>query len=540
MTHRLRVVFGCAGSGKTTRLIEELMEIHRNGIPLSQIAYLTMTRSARKEARQRMHEQFKATDEDLHYFRTMHSICLELLGESGVVKLDDKIKFCQEHGVDFDSQQAEEVREDDMLFAVVDSDTVLGNLYFSAYDQLRLVHLMDIDMLTESEFLTKFWIKFCEKLRFDLRMMSLTSDHHAAYKFMKAWKARKDSENLVDYADMLYKVYKAQTPLGATVLIVDEFQDFSPLMYEVYKMWKQNMCEVIVGGDDDQTIYSFISATPKFLLAERDEALNNGGMVEILSECHRCPDSVVNFAHRIIKRNTVRQDKSMQTKKTGGKLFIYNEYDDDILLRHLPGPLRDGKRVFVLARTRATAHAVRNMFEKYRIPYTTPDGKYTPWTDNFFLVLNAVRKLIHKEELSEAEGKQLIAHLPKEYVQRGIKAEIKRGKSFLGLGESWKGLYFAQLTSFRTFGQALKLTKPQKGILASWDPSAPILQNRVVVSTIHGVKGEGADTVIVIYKIPKYVKQSLKQEDIEAERRVLYVGATRAKGDLIMIGNVQF
>ena len=74
------IVFGPPGTGKTTfgmKFIEDQLE---KGIDPSTIGYIAFTRKAANEAKERAQEKFNLTDEDLLYFRTIHSLCFMLLG----------------------------------------------------------------------------------------------------------------------------------------------------------------------------------------------------------------------------------------------------------------------------------------------------------------------------------------------------------------------------------------------------------------------------------------------------------------------------
>ena len=74
------VVFGPPGTGKTTfgmKFIEQQLE---RGIDPSTIGYIAFTRKAANEAKERAQQKFNLTDEDLHYFRTIHSLCFMQLG----------------------------------------------------------------------------------------------------------------------------------------------------------------------------------------------------------------------------------------------------------------------------------------------------------------------------------------------------------------------------------------------------------------------------------------------------------------------------
>lgn len=100
------------------------------------------------------------------------------------------------------------------------------------------------------------------------------------------------------------------------LLIVDEFQDFNPveqqLIFEITKYSK----ETLILGDDDQSIYSFKDADPDGIIS-----LYNSSDIEKIEHehrCYRCPDSIVTFCSRMIRKNTHRIEKPwIPTDKPG-------------------------------------------------------------------------------------------------------------------------------------------------------------------------------------------------------------------------------
>ena len=74
----------------------------------------------------------------------------------------------------------------------------------------------------------------------------------------------KEEHKLIDFDDMLLKTLEYGLTPNADFLFVDEFQDFTPLLYKIFNLFKSDIDEVYVAGDDDQTIYNFAGATPDY------------------------------------------------------------------------------------------------------------------------------------------------------------------------------------------------------------------------------------------------------------------------------------
>ena len=74
------IVYGPPGTGKTTFGMKFVEEQINKGIDPSRIGYIAFTRRAANEARERAQTKFNLTDDDLLYFRTIHSLCFMQLG----------------------------------------------------------------------------------------------------------------------------------------------------------------------------------------------------------------------------------------------------------------------------------------------------------------------------------------------------------------------------------------------------------------------------------------------------------------------------
>ena len=74
-------VVGPPGTGKTRRLLNEVHNYVKKGVPLNRIGYFAFTRKAAKEARNRYLDVEKhLTKKDLPYFQTIHSLAFNTLG----------------------------------------------------------------------------------------------------------------------------------------------------------------------------------------------------------------------------------------------------------------------------------------------------------------------------------------------------------------------------------------------------------------------------------------------------------------------------
>jgi DNA helicase-2/ATP-dependent DNA helicase PcrA len=101
----------------------------------------------------------------------------------------------------------------------------------------------------------------------------------------------------IDFTDMLQKVLNEKIILNTKVLVIDEFQDLTPQMYAIFKMWEKDAERVIIAGDPFQSIYGVFGATPDFFNEwQADEEI-------VLPYSYRLPQHINAFSYEILKQD---------------------------------------------------------------------------------------------------------------------------------------------------------------------------------------------------------------------------------------------
>ena len=207
------------GTGKTKTLVSRIVRLLQSGVPARDITAVTFTNKAAAELRARLEQAAgKHNIKELN-IGTFHSVCLRLLGGAPVII--DEPNACTlmkdllgERGLKQSPKEA--LREISLIkngAAPLDKTDVPAGLY-EAYN----------DGLTQL--------------------------------------------GALDYDDILLRVC-AEESTGFPHLLVDEFQDTNPLQYRLLRQWYRESLFVI--GDPDQSIYSFRSSNPEcFAWLERD------------------------------------------------------------------------------------------------------------------------------------------------------------------------------------------------------------------------------------------------------------------------------
>ena len=218
------VFFGSPGTGKTAQLTSLFDEIRDKGVPLDDICFITYTRPAAIEFRERI----GITQKEAHYIGTLHSICFHALSEPTLVIPRNMMDFCELHGI----PTTIDVQEEDTGFFEIRNYTQ-GEFLFSALDWARHIcpdnpksHLYDAP---SAVYLDDF-------LRSNLE------------KYYDLWEKFKAQYRLVDFTDLLLQCYFENYTPPTKILFADEFQDFTYLQYQLYSIFASASKDVYIAG----------------------------------------------------------------------------------------------------------------------------------------------------------------------------------------------------------------------------------------------------------------------------------------------------
>jgi DNA helicase-2/ATP-dependent DNA helicase PcrA len=118
-----------------------------------------------------------------------------------------------------------------------------------------------------------------------------------------------DDQKLLAFLGLEADEHLAKIATGQyTSVIVDEFQDINRLDFEFIKLLARGK-QLIVVGDDDQSIYAFRRCTPDYII-NFPERVGRQAETHILRTNYRCPKNVVEMGNRLIANNTNRIEKN--------------------------------------------------------------------------------------------------------------------------------------------------------------------------------------------------------------------------------------
>ncbi|MBT2289858.1 exodeoxyribonuclease V subunit gamma [Paenibacillus albidus] len=159
-------------------------------------------------------------------------------------------------------------------------------------------------------------------------------------------------------------------------VMVDEFQDTNALQYELVKMIAHPQRNLMVVGDDDQTIYSFNGARSEFIL--EFEQQYPGAKVITLDINYRSGPAIVGLGNGIIRHNTRRRSKTLQAAKSSGSQPRYMrpqtaDEEAEQMVDYIEAEVGSGRREYkdfaMLYRATSSNRAVLELLLLRDIPY---------------------------------------------------------------------------------------------------------------------------------------------------------------------------
>ncbi|MFF9895306.1 ATP-dependent DNA helicase UvrD2 [Streptomyces longispororuber] len=324
--------------------------------------------------------------------------------------------------------------------------------------------------------------------------------------------------------------------------VVDEYQDVSPLQQRLLELWlgeRDNLCVV---GDASQTIYSFTGATPDHLLDFRTR--HPGATVVKLVRDYRSTPQVVHLANGLLAQASGRAADHrlhLVSQRAPGTEPVYTEYADEPAeaegaARRIRALLDDGtpaSEIAVLFRTNAQSEIYEQALADAGIPYQ----------------LRGAERFFERAEVREA-GAALrgaarfgandallddVVDLPSQVravlSTKGWTSEPPAGSG--AVRDRWESLA-ALVRLAEDFARA-RPTATLADLVAELDERAaaqhaPTVEG-VTLASLHAAKGLEWDAVFLVGLAEGMmpIAYARTDEQIEEERRLLYVGVTRAR-----------
>ncbi|WP_329053335.1 ATP-dependent DNA helicase UvrD2 [Streptomyces violaceus] len=327
--------------------------------------------------------------------------------------------------------------------------------------------------------------------------------------------------------------------------VVDEYQDVSPLQQRLLELWLGERDSLCVVGDASQTIYSFTGATPDHLLDFRTR--HPGATVVKLVRDYRSTPQVVHLANGLLAQARGRAaDHRLElvSQRTPGPEPAYTEYTDEPAeaegaarrIRELIDAGVPAAEIAILFRTNAQSETYEQALADAGVPYRLRGA------ERFFdraevrkagVALRGAARFGGNDSLLDD-----VVDLPSQ-VRAVLSGEGWTPRPPAGSGavrERWESL--AALVNLAQDFAAAKPGATLADLVAELDERAnaqhaPTVQG-VTLASLHSAKGLEWDVVFLVGVAEGMmpITYAKTDEQIEEERRLLYVGVTRAREHL--------
>ena len=406
-----------------------------------------------------------------------------------------------------------------------------GELSISSRDLLR-------DIATEIE-----WAKVSQVAPSDYLSESLKRtvkpriNPEQLAKVYTAYESVKHQERAIDFEDVLLlttamieqeREVRERVQDQYRFFTVDEYQDISPLQQRLINAWLGSRQELCVVGDPAQTIYSFAGATPVFLNSFT-QRFPDAEVVRLTTGYRSTPEII--FTANSILRKGAMGNELVAINEHGSKPTItaYNDEAAEIagIVRDIKQLISEGtpaQEVAVLARTNNQLNGLEKAMNAANLPYQVRN------TERFFerKEVRDFLKQVRTASVIPTEGVSWLDEL------RTLAQPFLTGGAIDGIAAL---LHLAREldgdSGFTPKNLRAYLREVEDRVQQNNPPTMPV----TTLATLHAAKGLEWERVFLIGVsdgiLPLENNSTTgDQASIDEERRLFYVGITRAKSDL--------
>ena len=481
------IVLGPPGTGKTTTLLNKVDDYLKQTDP-DKVGYFAFTQKAAYEARDRAIKKFNLEEDDLPYFRTLHSLAFRRLG----IKKEDVMQ--RRHYQDFGKKIKEEIK-----YAEYENDH--NGIFTTDSEYLRVINLAKLKEITPIQ-------------QYNLQEHNQELDKDKLIIISNELERYKREHNLIDFNDMIMEFTKSDAAVPKfEVVFIDEAQDLSKMQWQMAKTIWQKTTDSFIAGDDDQAIFRWAGADVDSFIAQEGQMLP-------LQQSYRIPAKVHGLAMGIINKIKNRIDKTWQPKTHQGFLSRYFDFEQV--------DMSSGEWL-VLARTKYMLDQLEPHLYLNGYHY---QNKFRKTREHKLHAAAVDWEHLRQGQLLKYDQLQNISSYIDSWDKKKMKGMAK--ESFYGI-DQLKRDYGLNVDSvwFEAFNGAPKrdvdyLRKMRKN--GEKLNEAP----RITLSTIHGAKGGECENVVLLTDLSLNTMKSYEQNP-DDENRLFYVGATRTKEHLHII-----
>jgi DNA helicase II / ATP-dependent DNA helicase PcrA len=343
----------------------------------------------------------------------------------------------------------------------------------------------------------------------------------------REYERRKEADGLTDFEDLLehgVRLFEEKVDARETfraqyrAFTVDEVQDVNLLQQSLLDLWLGDRDDLCCVGDDYQSIYGFTGASPEYLLAMPQRF--PGAVVVRLESNYRSTPQILELANRLVP-NLGGAEKTLRAALPDGaepalRPFATVEDENDAIVAEIRALGEPFEEIAILARTNARLTDFEELLHDAGIPFQGAS----------LLARDAARRIMRRLERSTVPASEAVRAAA---LEAGLLEPLPDS---LGEREQVRQQDLARLVQLAAVfdGEAASFVADLR---RRFDPGGDAARG-VNLLTLHRAKGLEFEAVFIPRLQEKELpsKQARSADELAEERRLLYVGMTRAKRSL--------
>lgn len=338
--------------------IEEILpQFIERGCPPWNVLAFTFTNKAAGEIKERLLKTFNDKEfAEAIWAGTFHSVCLRILRKYG-----DRLGYREGFSI-YDTDDQKRMVADCMKALNIDDKKLAPkaalNVISRAKDRLESPDEMDVENDPRGKELIAIYKMYDEEMK---------------------------RNNAVDFDDIIKRTVellqqnediRSYYQKKFHYVLVDEYQDTNHAQFVLTGLLSDGRRNIMVVGDDDQSIYRFRGATVENIL-DFDKTYPEASVVR-LEQNYRSTGNILSAANAVIKNNPTRHQKRLWCDKGDGEKILLKEADDQFaegryIIERITKGVIEEKRNYsdfaVLYRVNALGRSLQTTFAKSGIPY---------------------------------------------------------------------------------------------------------------------------------------------------------------------------
>ncbi len=569
------------GSGKTTVLTARVAYmILCKQIPAKNILVMTYTKSAAADMSKRFNEKFGKAVKKQVRFCTINSLAKEIIDYYCYIKT-------KPFPLTIIGQEDETIR-----------DNIIRGIYKKLFPDSFITESELLEIKTGISYIKNKMLFTLQEIKECKCPVPRISDFYKEYQEELKRRHRMDFDDQILYAYKIVKIssevldcFQSRYPY----ICVDEAQDTSKLQHELIKLLASKANHIFMVGDEDQSIYGFRGAYPKALLSFKGNYPN--AFVLTMEKNYRSVPEIVRIASNFVKNNTGHYPKQMTAarsdsgtvsaisvkskleqyryltniimKNPKSTAILYRSHDSlipmaDYLIRNnihyralkqdfsffTNKAIADIKSFLIFSLNPYDTKSFMQIYYKCGYGFNRKTAEWTcqravreriPVTDALIEQLSKYPSFQWKTESFKSFINKISRLSPSEAISDILKNGYREYMEEKDMDTLKVNMLLTIAESEPTISSFLNHLEQLPNLMKQYNSSSPNIE--VILSTIHSSKGMEYDTVYlpdiidgILPNTPPFLDMNEEQmEKYQEDRRVFYVGMTRAKNNLFFM-----